>query len=1308
MRHWRALLVTVAALLLAAGAAVYWVAQSDWLRERIRREVIAETEMVTGGKVELGAFRWNWHTMTVEADRLVVHGSEPVGVAPLLSVAHIRAQLRIVSFFSRTIAVESVLAERPNVHLIVQPDGGTNLPRPKMPTKVQTLLDLKVGRFDLSNGMFYVESAGQAARRSPWSARGENLAAHVSWDGAGGRYTGTVSLDPLQVLSARFSLTADAALEKDRIVVSSAEIKSGDADLKMSEAQLVNFAAPVVTARYTGRVSCKSELFRCPPGVAGSATVDGHARYASMADYQATGAFAATGDFEKLHDLHIAAAFDAQPNIVMLHSIRANILGGSINADATIRDLDTWAAHGAAEHIDLRQAAALETAQALPYDALVSGAFEMTGRIATLSRGPSEAKARLSIASAGNGPAARGELAVRYEAGKAIELGNSWIELPHSRIDVSGTIGSRLAVKAQSNDSRDLPISVDVSWDAATFDGVVTGPVTNPQISGHATARRLKYEGHEVDSAAGDIAVSADRATIRNGTVALGSVEAQAAGSLGLTNWRVTPASPITGTVDLRNADIAKVAALAGYRELPVTGTFSGAGQIGGTLGNPAANAGVTLNRGAIEGQPFDSITGKVEQADHNAQTFTGLFVSGPKRVNISARFAQDGAGFPAGTLDFNLTSNTMPLNQIALVRARQPDIHGFGTFHADGTVRMVQDAKHEIQFRLENLNADASANSLELGGRNLGDARFTAETKGGVVQTHFESNAVKAVIRGDGTVKLQDGYPINAHVTFANVGLNALAALIVKEEDAASLNFDGEVEGMATVTGPALSPDEWTAMVDIPRLELRPLPGSDFAKTAPQFVFSSVGPLRVALAKSQLRIENAHFKAPDSDLNLDGTVALREDAPLNLHIRGDVNLALARTFSKDLTAAGALTLDAQVRGRWNTPDITGRALIRNGEFHYTEFSNGLTNANGEIAFSGTRATIQSFTAESGGGKVEVTGFATRAAGTTNFRVESSAQQIRVRYPEGVSSVSDARLTFYGTPERSEVSGTITVHRVSINPRSDAAAILESTVAPVETPSARTGFVANMNLDVRIQTAPDVALQTSVAQSIEGDAALTLRGTPTNPALLGRINITQGEMVFFGNKYSINQGSISFLNPARIDPILNIDLETKTRGVDVILTVAGPMTRLNVSYRSDPPLQFGDIVALLATGRAPGDPTLVGHDTGQQNFQQLGASTLLGQALSNPVNGRLERFFGVSRLKIDPQLTGVTGSPEARLTIEQQVTPELLFTYITDVSSTSTQLFRVEWSFNRHWSAILVREENGYVGLDFAYKKRFK
>jgi translocation and assembly module TamB len=1160
----------------------------------------------------------------------------------------------------------------------------------------------------------------------PWNARGENLAAHISWDGNGHKYLGTVALDPLRIFSASLKLAATASLERDRIVVGAATIASGDSEVNVTHAEIGPFTAPVVTAEYKARVSCRTALVSCPAGLAGSLNLAGRARYASAAEYNSVGSFHGAGDYRKLQNAHLSGVFDARPGVIALHSIRADGLGGAITAEATLRDFDSYTVHGRLEHFDLRQTAALGTKKPLPYDGQVSGPFDVVGRVANLAAGRADIDAHLQIAPAGQGPAARGEIAVHYDSsGSIIELGNSWLELPQSRIELSGILGASLKVNARSTDMKDLlpalELTLDtplpaIGFDAASFEGTVTGPLAGPRISGHAAARKLDVEGHLFDSLEGQIALTADTASVRSGLVSFGDVRAQVAGSVALHNWKTSPTSTVTASVEVRDADMTKILAMAGQKALQVTGTLSGSGQINGTLASPLADADVTLSRGTIYRQPFDSISGRLQIADPKTQSLTGLFVSGPKRVNISARFAQapvaqgNVADFPAGTLEFNLTSNTMPLNQIALVRARQPDIHGFGKFHADGAIGIGHDAKREIDFRLLTLNADASANSLELEGRNLGDARFTAQSKDGVMQTQFDSNAAKAVIHGEGTVKLDGDYPLNVHVTFANAGLNAVAALIVKEEDAAKLNFDGEAQGEVTLTGPATKLDQWAATLDVSRLELRPLPGGDFARSNPQFAFTNQGPLRVSLANSRLRIESVHFKAPQTDLTVDGTVALTGDAPpLNLRVNGDVNLLLARTFNKDLTSSGALTLNATVRGTWGAPDISGRASLRNGEFRYADFVNGLSNASGDIVFNGTRATIQSFTAETGGGKVELAGFAALAGGSATFRVEARAQQIRVRYPEGVSSVSDAALTFFGNDRRSEVSGSVTVRRVSINPREDTASILEATAAPLQAPAAQTGLTSRMNLDIRIQTAPDVALQTSVAQSLEADASLTLRGTVANPALLGRINITQGEMVFFGNKYAINQGSISFFNPARIDPILNIDLETKARGVDVTLTVAGPMTKLNVSYRSDPPLQFSDIIALLATGRAPGDPTLAVQDTGQaQGFQQLGASTLLGEALANPVAGRLQRFFGVSRVKIDPQLTGVTGSPEARLTIEQQINPEILLTYITDVSSTSTQLIRAEWSFNRHWSAILIREEDGFVGLDFVYKKRFK
>jgi translocation and assembly module TamB len=104
----------------------------------------------------------------------------------------------------------------------------------------------------------------------------------------------------------------------------------------------------------------------------------------------------------------------------------------------------------------------------------------------------------------------------------------------------------------------------------------------------------------------------------------------------------------------------------------------------------------------------------------------------------------------------------------------------------------------------------------------------------------------------------------------------------------------------------------------------------------------------------------------------------------------------------------------------------------------------------------------------------------------------------------------------------------------------------------------------------------------------------------------------------------------------------------------------------------------------------------------------MGASALLGQAIASPVAGRLQRFFGVSKLRIDPTLPGMAYNPQARITLEQQVTREITFTYITDVTSSNPQVVRVDWSFSKQWSVVALREENGLFGLDFFFKRQFK
>ena len=87
--------------------------------------------------------------------------------------------------------------------------------------------------------------------------------------------------------------------------------------------------------------------------------------------------------------------------------------------------------------------------------------------------------------------------------------------------------------------------------------------------------------------------------------------------------------------------------------------------------------------------------------------------------------------------------------------------------------------------------------------------------------------------------------------------------------------------------------------------------------------------------------------------------------------------------------------------------------------------------------------------------------------------------------------------------------------------------------------------------------------------------------------LLGRVNIAEGDIKVGGTKYHLERGDITFLNPVRIDPVLDVEATTRVRDYDITIGLHGTMERLNTTYRSDPPLSSDDIISLLAFGTHP-------------------------------------------------------------------------------------------------------------------------
>jgi translocation and assembly module TamB len=80
----------------------------------------------------------------------------------------------------------------------------------------------------------------------------------------------------------------------------------------------------------------------------------------------------------------------------------------------------------------------------------------------------------------------------------------------------------------------------------------------------------------------------------------------------------------------------------------------------------------------------------------------------------------------------------------------------------------------------------------------------------------------------------------------------------------------------------------------------------------------------------------------------------------------------------------------------------------------------------------------------------------------------------------------------------------------------------------------------------------------------------------------------------------------------------------------------------------------------------------------------------------------------VSRIKIDPQITGVDNTPETHVTVEQQLSREITLTYVTNLTRAQQQIVRLEWNFHPDWSLFALRDSNGAFGVDFVYRRRFK
>jgi translocation and assembly module TamB len=814
-------------------------------------------------------------------------------------------------------------------------------------------------------------------------------------------------------------------------------------------------------------------------------------------------------------------------------------------------------------------------------------------------------------------------------------------------------------------------------------------------VNTELSARGVRVEGQNY----GDLTASART----NGQTVTYNISSDFAGSnLRLNgNTQLTPGYPTTADANIAHLPVDRVLALA-KQDFPAKGSLSGTAHFRGTTGNPEGQVDLDLTSAEVYGEPLDRVRARVTYTAKSIDVPQFEITSGAARLELTARYDHAPLNFQSGSIQFHVNSSRIDLTRIRNVQKIRPEMGGTLQVTANGAATVSETAPR-VAFR--DLNADVAAKAVTAQGKNFGNVTLTAHTNSGRLDFALDSDLASSAIHGSGSAQLGGDYPATVIVTFDNVAWTRIQTLLGQGGE--TNGFEAIAAGQVDVNGPITKTNELHGSLQLTRVQL--LTGLKPGVGARGFAIENQGPITATLDQDVVRLQSLHLTGPKMDLQATGSFSLQTQA-VTASVKANSSLDVLQRLSAQIVSSGDVTIAADVRGTTAKPSINGRMELHNASVNYTEIPNGITNANGVVQFNGNSAAVQNLTAEVGGGKLNLSGHAAYGD-VPRFGLRANATNVRVRLQPDVSALADANLQLTGGMQSSMVMGTVTLNQITYAPTSDFGSILSRAAPPVQNASGPSPLLDNMKLDVQVRTSPSIAVQAAMAENLQLDANLRVRGTASQPGVQGRVTITEGQLLFFSSTYTVNTGTISFYNPVRIEPILNLSLETQAQGVDIVLRVTGPIDNMKLSYTSDPPLQFQEIVALLAAGKTPtSDPNILVNQPSPppQTFQQMGESAIVSKALADPLASRLQRVFGVSQLSIDPTFTGGSDLPQARVTLKQRITSNMTFTYVTAVNDPNTQIVRVEWAVSPQWSAIAGRDQNGLLSVRFLYKKQFR
>jgi translocation and assembly module TamB len=1288
----------------------------------LRRLLIQRIETLTGAKVEIRTVAVGWFSLDATVNGLIIHGTEPKDTEPLASVEQAKIGLRIDSFWGRRVSLRELILQSPRIHLRVEKNGTNNLPTLKRTTKSneplqETLLKLHVGHLQIDDGWILYNNV-----KSLVAVEGADLRLDIALGGTTEKplYLGLLNWDSVEFGRRRdvpvpANLSAKFSLSNQGLTIEQGILDVGRSHLDL-QASMPDLEALAFTYRYRAWLDLLDlrEAFRTPEVPLGRIDLRGEG---AIGGGKVTGKGSFAGDnvtlgFTDFHSANLISrsSYTLDEKGVTLPDFAGYALGGSVKGRITMKyEGLQFRAETRLQDVRLSQVTPTIDHEGFPIDALHWDSVLTADTVETWHENfrdfditaalrldePDELKE-------GHIPLS-GDWKIRYRDNSSrLEIQQLDFETPTSRGTISGVLAPKNTaldvhlevgslenwsdfIHAISGDKPGTPEAQQRYVGSLQWDGTITGASGGPTFSGHFRGENFQYSDVKLDALDGDLSYSPCGLKITRGHATRGLMKAGIDGELELHDWEFAPDSHWSSEINLEQVPLEGLEQLGGWN-YPLHGLLTGQFHGQGTRAEPALTGNFDLAQGEAYTVPFNRLRGQLNLRPDEVRLSNAelrFFEPGTEKSGAGIVTGNVAYQFADKSLNMDLVGASLPLEHFRRVKAAGLPIGGQMTFRLKSSGPVARPIA-EGTFRLVDLRI-----ATEVIGSLDGELR----SDGNQASFKIKSAMSTGAISGGVTLGLKDPMPVDGNVSIQNISLDPyLLSALHLEKFAGHGTADGDI----TVKGELQHPENIVVDGNFTRLVL----------TYENVQLENSGPIHLTSTRDSLKILSATLKGANTNLDLSGSVQFTGRRTLAMKLNGSVDLRLFSAYIPGVDVSGHVEMNASVDGPLDRPRIIGQMKLENASLRSSDFPTGLSNVQGNLVFDANRLFFENVTGEAGGGTLTLGGSVNYSERPLRYDISARTDRLRIRYPEGLSWLMGGQLRLSGTMDGGLLSGKVVVQRVTLNGGLESAGSLVS--SGDSSTSSGSSFLRNLQFDVEAGSTPDARMEWPGAM-LEAEAKLRVRGTAEHPIMLGHIHVLSGDLYFRDNHYHVTRGDLNFANPFRLDPTINVEATTNIQQYEITLNFTGQSSKLSLSYRSDPPLPASDIVTLLAVGQTGSESTLrtgSGTQTGAS-----GASALLSEAISSQLGGRVERLFGITRFRVDPGLAGIgtTSSNQnagARITVEQQVTPNLSIMYVSNVSSTQEQVIQVEYNVTRNISVVALRDQNGTFGVDIKFKKR--